>query len=639
MTVTVASAKKAMTTRESPGIITLITAQEIANSGARDFIDILRLVPGFYFGMDVQGVVGLGMRGNWVHEGKILLMIDGQEMNELSYATLQFGNHYPVDNISRIEIIRGPGSAIYGGFAELGVINVITKKGEQIDGFAASVLASKMSDGDGRRNIMLTGGKKDEDLEWSVSLFAGQGSRSDRDFSDFYDTTYNMDNNSDLDPTMLNLSVSYKDLSLRFLADGYEMMQRDLFFISTPFPIDEDFPSIFVEAKYDFTVNEKLTITPTLNYKKQKPWFSNSAATKRLNAIEEDGEQLYAGQLNTTGITRKSANVLIFYDLNENYNIVGGATFYEDDSTVSPAEEDLLATADSKYDSKAIFAQGMFTTDIANFTVGARAEKHSFAGNSFVPRVGVTKVWDKLHTKLLITKAFRAPVVQNIINRFDKTDSIDPENTTVIELEAGYIVSSNLFVTANIYSIKIEDPIVYFYDSEVFDSYRNYDQVTTRGIEIESKYKASWGYLNASLSTYTVGDNKVDQYAVQDVNFEVIDEDVLLGFPTIKFTLNGSIRLADNITLNPSLIYMGKKWGYTAADADDSLVAEELDAVSLLNINLSFDKVLHDDLAIHIGAYNLADEEIDYVQPYYDGYHAPLPGPSREIYLKASYRL
>ncbi len=71
--VTVAS-RKAMTTRESPGVITLITREEIQSMGARDLIDVLRMVPGLDFNYDVQGVVGPSMRGLWGYEGKMLLM-------------------------------------------------------------------------------------------------------------------------------------------------------------------------------------------------------------------------------------------------------------------------------------------------------------------------------------------------------------------------------------------------------------------------------------------------------------------------------------------------------------------------------------------------------------------------------------
>lgn len=62
MKVTVATGQKGMNTRESPGIISVVNAEEIQNSGARDLIDVLRLVPGFTFGMDVQGVTGIAIR-------------------------------------------------------------------------------------------------------------------------------------------------------------------------------------------------------------------------------------------------------------------------------------------------------------------------------------------------------------------------------------------------------------------------------------------------------------------------------------------------------------------------------------------------------------------------------------------------
>ena len=55
------SSKNGLTTRETPGIITLITSEEIQNSGARDLTDVLRLVPGFDVLQDLQFVMGIGL--------------------------------------------------------------------------------------------------------------------------------------------------------------------------------------------------------------------------------------------------------------------------------------------------------------------------------------------------------------------------------------------------------------------------------------------------------------------------------------------------------------------------------------------------------------------------------------------------
>src|SRR5262245_56056053 len=91
--VSVAS-KSELPVRESPGIISVITEQEIKNSGARDLIDVLSLIPGVQFGSDVQGVAGISIRGNWAYEGKVLVLLDGQMMNETLFATVNIGNHF-----------------------------------------------------------------------------------------------------------------------------------------------------------------------------------------------------------------------------------------------------------------------------------------------------------------------------------------------------------------------------------------------------------------------------------------------------------------------------------------------------------------------------------------------------------------
>src|SRR5687767_583455 len=146
------SSSKGLTTRETPGIISLVTNEEIQNSGARDLTDILRLLPGFDIAQDLQFVMGIGLRGNWANEGKVLVMMDGQPFNELLYQTVAVGNRFPVDAIERIEIIRGPGSAVYGGSAEYGVINIVTKAAESLNGVAVYGTAGLHANVLGRTN-------------------------------------------------------------------------------------------------------------------------------------------------------------------------------------------------------------------------------------------------------------------------------------------------------------------------------------------------------------------------------------------------------------------------------------------------------------------------------------------------------
>ena len=205
--VTVVS-RKSETARESPGVVTLITREEIQATGARDLIDILRLVPGFEVGYDVQGVTGPAMRGLWGYEGKILMLWDGVEMNETLYGTIPLGNHFPVDQIRRVEIIRGPGSSIYGGCAEVAVIQITTLGADDLDGLGAGFTFGRGQGATYRSTFEGVGAWGGPDVKVTFGAFTGTGTRSDGTYTDPTGTTYNLQDQSSMRPLFANLGVS-----------------------------------------------------------------------------------------------------------------------------------------------------------------------------------------------------------------------------------------------------------------------------------------------------------------------------------------------------------------------------------------------------------------------------------------------
>jgi iron complex outermembrane receptor protein len=117
------------TVDEAPSVVSVITAEDIRRMGARDLRDVIRTVPGFELGVRNLGYTEFGLRGIMTdNTEKIRILLDGLPVNEdlEGSGTVIFGD-FALDNVERIEIIRGPGSALYGTNAFLGVISIITK--------------------------------------------------------------------------------------------------------------------------------------------------------------------------------------------------------------------------------------------------------------------------------------------------------------------------------------------------------------------------------------------------------------------------------------------------------------------------------------------------------------------------------
>src|SRR5690554_1593115 len=202
------SSKSSMNIRETPGIVSVITQEDIENSGARDMVDLIqRYVPGFDFGVEVEGLIGLTVRGIWSFAGKVLLLIDGVEANENMFGQAMFGNHYPLSNVERVEIIRGPGSVVYGGYASMGVINIITKNADTTGGYV-NYLGSHTGKSFNHNNLSLGGRVVKNELKLSYFADHAAGTRSDRVISDPFGNTRTMSGNSDITTRNAGIKVN-----------------------------------------------------------------------------------------------------------------------------------------------------------------------------------------------------------------------------------------------------------------------------------------------------------------------------------------------------------------------------------------------------------------------------------------------
>jgi hemoglobin/transferrin/lactoferrin receptor protein len=117
---------------ETPSSVTVIEADEIRNREARTLGDLLRGVPGVATAVD--GSVGADPVIRGLKRDQILILVDGVRINAMQPpARGSLASYVSVDLIERIEIVRGPGSVLYGAGAMGGVINIITRGGEFTD--------------------------------------------------------------------------------------------------------------------------------------------------------------------------------------------------------------------------------------------------------------------------------------------------------------------------------------------------------------------------------------------------------------------------------------------------------------------------------------------------------------------------
>jgi iron complex outermembrane receptor protein len=128
---------------DTPSAVYVITADDIRRSGATSIADALRLAPGVEVGRLSSTTWAVGIRGLQNNFSKsVLVLIDGRNVYTPLFAGVYWDvQDMPLENIDRIEVIRGPGGTIWGPNAANGVIDIITKKAKETRGTMATGLA------------------------------------------------------------------------------------------------------------------------------------------------------------------------------------------------------------------------------------------------------------------------------------------------------------------------------------------------------------------------------------------------------------------------------------------------------------------------------------------------------------------
>jgi outer membrane cobalamin receptor len=586
--------------------------------------------------MDVEGSTGLVVRGVFSTEGKVLFMIDGVEMNETMYGTTILGGRFPLDNIQQIEIIRGPGSAIYGGFAELCVINIVTQTGKEINGLYASGNYSQIfnehPNAYGTRNINAGWGKSYENgLNIAIGGSAQQMQRSNYPYIDYKGQKYMMKDSATIGNIHLNTKIQYKNFNVKLIWDNVTLNQRDNYGISLPRIRPIKFNNVNLQASYDYKINDKLTITPKVTARYLKPWEEKSTQQDSL-------EGLYKAYIKQT--YRIYENIIASYKHNENISFIAGLESFQEqgDATGSMRSQYFISGSDTvatqSFYNVAAFAESNIKTKFANFTIGARYDRHSAFPQTFNPRFAVVKNTDKFSIKLLAASSYRAPVFENIrlVKRLHK--DIKPEKTITTEFEIKYNVSKKMYVAANAFYLDIRDPIVFtIQDNE--ELYKNAQRMGSTGFELSGVYRDKWGYINLTYSYFMP--NATNDTLVRSIYGVPGTNRLNLGIANHRGSIDASIKITEKLSVNPAVVFIGERKGYANRNQMPESELVTFDPLALANLYVHYDTPLK-GLSVGVGAYNILGANYEYIQPY-NGGHTPLPAEPRQVMLRVKYLL
>jgi outer membrane receptor protein involved in Fe transport len=452
----------------------------------------------------------------------------------------------------------------------------------------------------------------------SLNGVLGEGRRSDGTFTDVTGASYELEDQAETNPRWLSMDLAFRQLRVRFLYDGHEITSRDGFGEMSARADRMEFGALYGSAQYALEIGDRVTVTPRLSYKRQTSW-----------RVVDETSDYYFDKI----YERMVAAALVEYDVSRHVSVLSGLELTLDRGRL--ADESLAdvglnssfgGESEVTYEDVAVYSQLGLSHRIANVTLGARYELHSQVGGSFVPRVGVTRVFGDFHVKVLASSAFRAPSVENL----NLNPDLAPERTIAFEIETGMKLGDHAFIGANAFDVTIHDPIVYaVVDGE--EAYFNFDRSGTRGVEIELRLRYPWGTVDASGSLATAnGKNNVPLYQVPD------DDDRMLGMPLYKLAASAALRPHRSFTIAPSLIVLGPHAAYHQVDVDGNALLRRSDATVLANLFLSWRVPGVKGLEIGAGVANAFDAPEEFPQPY-DGGHPPLPGRSRTVFGRVSW--
>lgn len=559
--VTVTSASKhEQEISQAPAFVTVITDEMIEAFNYRRVADALRSVPGLWITNDRYlfqlGIRGVAVHGDW--NSRILLLLNGHSLNEQWCGSANLDELLGIDmsNVKRIEVVKGPGSSLYGSNAFFGVINVVTKDADSVGG---PHLITRFTNKTNRTDGIFSFGRKfstDFKVLFSGAVSNAQGARlffpEYRDLEESERIALEENGYSQYFLSLDKLTGGYTSRTdfLKSYALFLDLHYRDFSLLSKLSDRNKGIPSGYYGSVFNTDKNRMEERFNFLELKYQKPLSSKHKFMGRVyyddyyfadyifynyfsDPEEYENPPYLPGPVWMDKGTDKFWGTELQFDLrmSSNQRLILGGEFQdhkveqhsgETDKSEERIEREVTPEVVRRSDQNIfnLYAQNEYNpTKELNLVLGLHYNKDAHCQGRVTPKLGLI-IFPKEKTafKLLYAQGFRAPTIYE--RTFDDATyyignkRLVPEEIKSYEfvfekympwariVTTFYINEAKKIITQK--TVDSSDPAHPggTYEEEVFQ-YQNVEKVEAKGVEfsIERSLKERWGgFFNFSYS-------------------------------------------------------------------------------------------------------------------------------------------
>ena len=482
-----AATKSAIASESAPASVSIVTADEIAAFGYTSLTEALSAIRGTFTSND-RSYESVGFRGfspPGDYTNRVLVLVDGHSTNDAVTGQGYVGHDFDVDlaNVTRIEIVRGPGSVLYGTGAIFGVINVVTRRAAEGTHATVNTTAGTMglisgrattSARKGNAELMLSAAAMESDGDrryiWPASQTGGApatvlGADGER--------TAHADLAGRLGP--LSLRAGYNDRKKYMPTGAYDTQP-----VYGTYNYDR---RGYAELRFDDEIHG-VQVAARAAY--DMSWYhGHTVPVDPANRTEERLKAQWA-----TGELRLGLPRFLRQQFTVGGEAVGQLQMQADiPFPGNPAiGGDLIVSA--------YLVDDIHVSNRLNVNLGLRSDSYTKSfGNTINPRIAVVgKPYKNGNTKLFFGRSFRAPSPNERAN--NPSEDLRPETIWSGEIEHSHAVSDDVHVVGAVFANWLKDLLVLVDDQENGQYYlNNSNRIRSVGAEGEVRWEPGSGTL------------------------------------------------------------------------------------------------------------------------------------------------